>query len=69
MKAETKQATQYTNGTAFTVIVKQSNGSTYELNKGMSATADKDTYFTALKYPAISGKWFKINTGKIRSHN
>ena len=59
-------ATQYTNGTAFLVVVKQSNGSTYELNPKMSVRADTGTHFTAIKYPAISKQWFKLHPEKIR---
>ena len=65
---ETNNITEYTNKTGFMVIAKQSNGSTYELLTGMSAKADKNTFFTAVKYPAISNKWFKLHINKIRSY-
>lgn len=61
-------ATEYENKTSFLVIAKQSNGSTYELNTGMKVKADAGTYFTAIKYPAISKKWVKLHPSKICSY-
>ncbi len=43
-----KKVTEYKNGTAFFVIVKQSNGCTYELNPGMSVKSDTETHFTLM---------------------
>ena len=60
------QITEYKNGTAFLVIAKQSNGSTYELNPGMSVKSDNGTHFTALKYPDIGKQWYKLHPDKIR---
>jgi hypothetical protein len=61
-----KKVIEYKNGTAFLVVAKQSNGSTYELNPGMSVKADIGTHFTALKYPAIGKQWYKLHPEKIR---
>lgn len=55
-----KKVTKYKNLTAFLVVVKQSNGSTYELNYRMEVKADIDTHFTAIKYPEISKQWYKL---------
>ena len=62
----TNLITEYKNGTAFFVVVKQSNGSTYELNPGMSIKADTGTHFTAIKYPAIGRQWHKLHPDRIR---
>ena len=62
------KAIEYKNGTNFLVVAKQSNGSTYELNPGMSIKADTGTYFTAIKYPVIGKQWYKLHPEKIRQY-
>ncbi len=64
-----ERITEYKNGTAFLVVVKQSNGSTYELNPQMKVKADAGTHFTAIKYPAIGKQWYKLHPEKIRIYN
>ena len=51
---------QYKNGTAFLAIVKQTNGSTFELLPGMQAKADPGNTFIKVQYPAISKQWYKL---------
>jgi hypothetical protein len=51
---------QYKNGTAFFAVVKQTNGSTFELLPGMQVKADPGNFFVKVKYPAVSKKWFKL---------
>lgn len=63
-----KQIIEYTNKTAFLVVVKQSNGSTYELNPQTSVKADAGTNFTAVKYPAMGKQWYKLHPEKIRCY-
>lgn len=64
-----KRITEYKNSTSFLVVVKQSNGSTYELNTGMSIKADVGTQFTAIKYPLIGKQWYKLHPERIRQYN
>lgn len=64
-----KYITEHENRTAFLVVVKQSNGSTYELSPGMKVKADKGTHLTALKYPEISKQWFKLYPERIRQYH
>lgn len=59
---------EYTNKTAFLVVIKQSNGCTIEINPQGNVKSDNGTHFTNIKYPGMSSKWHRLNVAKIRMY-
>jgi hypothetical protein len=62
------QITEYSNKTAFKVAAKQSNGSIIEVAPNEKAKAKEGTCFTAIKYPEISSRWYKLHIERIRNY-